>query len=74
MKAFKTLKFPLRTVLVFKIISHWSKSFFFSSPSKWFVTSFLISLLQIIFSSMFVNFQIFTIFENLFTFGILLTD
>lgn len=74
MKAFKTLKFPLRTVSVFKVISHWSKFFFFSSPSKWFVISFLISLLQIIFSSMFVNFQIFTIFKNLFTFGILLTD
>lgn len=25
MKAFKTLKFPLRTVSVFKVISHWSK-------------------------------------------------
>lgn len=57
MKALKTLKFPLRTVLDFKVISHWSKFFSFSSPSKWFVISFLISLLQILLSSMFVNFQ-----------------
>ena len=57
MKALKTLKFPLRTVLDCKVISLWSKFFSFSSPSKWFVISFLISLLQILLSSMFVNFQ-----------------
>ena len=66
MKAFKALKFPLRTVLVPRVVSHGSKFFSFSSPSKWFEISLLISLIETLFSSMFVNFQIFMSLKNLF--------
>lgn len=55
MKAFKALKFTLRTILAPRVVAHWSKIFSFSSPFKWFVILVLISLIQRLFTSVLIS-------------------